>query len=262
MTRQIDILAYNRFAWDRNVIKNNPWTVPVSPEAIQSARNGQWQILLTPSKPVPPDWFPELKGCQVLCLASGGGQQGPILAAAGAVVSVLDNSPSQLAQDRLVADREGLIITTVLGNMTDLSQFNEQTFDLIVNPVSNVFIQDVLPLWRESFRVLKPGGCLLSGFTNPLRYLFDLDAYENREFIVKYKIPYSDLTSLEPDLLEIFMQKEYPLEFGHTLNDQIGGQIAAGFLIAGFYEDRYPEIENDPLSKYIDTFIASRGIKP
>lgn len=261
MTRQIDILAYNRFAWDRNVAKNNPWTIPVSPETIQSARNGQWQIYLTPTKPVPPDWFADLEGSQILCLASGGGQQAPILAATGAIVTVLDNSPKQLAQDRLVADREGLNITTIQGNMIDLSQFDHQTFDLIVNPVSNVFIPDVLSLWRETSRVLKTGGCLLSGFTNPLRYLFDPEAYEDRNLIVRHKIPYSDLTSLDPALLETFIQKEYPLEFGHTLDDQIGGQIAAGFQITGFYEDRFPETENDPLSSYIDTFIATRGIK-
>jgi hypothetical protein len=54
-----------------------------------------------------------LAGIEVLCLASGGGQQGPILAAAGAKVTVFDNSANQLVQDRLVADRDGLTIETV-----------------------------------------------------------------------------------------------------------------------------------------------------
>ena len=81
----------------------------------------------------------------MLCLASGGGQQGPILAAAGANVTVFDNSPRQLAQDRLVADREGLAIETVLGDMADLSAFPDARFDLIVHPVSNVFVPDVRP---------------------------------------------------------------------------------------------------------------------
>src|SRR5438093_2500911 len=106
----MDILSYNRHAWDRQVEKGNRWTVPVGPEAIAAARRGDWQVVLTPTKPVPRDWFPPLAGREVLCLASGGGQQAPLLAAAGASVTVLDNSPAQLAQDRLVAQRKGLKI--------------------------------------------------------------------------------------------------------------------------------------------------------
>ena len=117
----------------------------------------------------------------MLCLASGGGQQGPILAAAGANVTVFDNSPNQLAQDRLVADREGLTIETVLGDMADLSAFPDARFDLIFHPVSNVFAPDVRPVWKEAFRVLRPGGSLLAGFMNPVQYLFDDIALERGE---------------------------------------------------------------------------------
>jgi SAM-dependent methyltransferase len=162
-----DILIYNRQAWDRQVGRGNPYTIPVSNEEIARARKGDWSISLTPTKPVPPDWFPPLGGVDVLCLASGGGQQGPILAAAGAKVTVFDNSPAQLAQDRLVADRDGLVIETVQGDMADLSVFPDARFDLIIHPVSNVFVPDVKPVWREAFRVLKPGGALLKGFMNP-----------------------------------------------------------------------------------------------
>src|SRR5205085_1973198 len=102
-----------------------------------------------------PDWFPPVAGLEVLCLASGGGQQGPILAAAGARVTVFDNSPNQLAQDRLVADREGLALETVRGDMADLAAFPDARFDLIVHPCSNMFVPDVRPVWREAFRVLR-----------------------------------------------------------------------------------------------------------
>src|SRR5262245_43032058 len=109
----MDVVAYNRRAWDTQVNKGNRWTVPVSPELIAAARRGEWELVLTPTLPVPRDWFPPLAGLDVLCLASGGGQQVPILAAAGASVTVLDNSGRQLAQDRHVAEREGLTIRTV-----------------------------------------------------------------------------------------------------------------------------------------------------
>ena len=134
----MDIRAYNRAAWDKNVERQNQWTVPISTETVRRARQGEFELLLTPTKPVPMNWFPELDGTPTLCLASGGGQQGPLLAAAGAVVTVFDNSPKQLEQDRLVANRDGLVIETVKGDMADLSMFADQSFDLIVHPVSNV----------------------------------------------------------------------------------------------------------------------------
>ena len=95
--QKFDLRAYNRAAWDRAVKAKNPWTVPVSAEDIALAQQGEWSIVLTPTKPVPRMWFPSLNGLDVLCLASGGGQQGPILAAAGAKVTVLDNSPAAIA---------------------------------------------------------------------------------------------------------------------------------------------------------------------
>src|SRR5712675_944311 len=103
-----DILTYNRHAWDRQVERGNRWTIPVGPEEVARARRGDWTLVLTPTKAVPSDWFPPLPGLDVLCLAGGGGQQGPILTAAGANVTVFDNSPGQLARDRLVADRDDL----------------------------------------------------------------------------------------------------------------------------------------------------------
>ncbi|MGD2176333.1 MAG: class I SAM-dependent methyltransferase, partial [Anaerolineae bacterium] len=138
--RDLDIRAYNRAAWDEEVARGNRWTVPVGDDAIAAARRGDWEILLTPTKPVPRAWFPDPQGSEVLCLASGGGQQGPILAAAGAKVTVLDNSPRQLTQDRRVAERHALPLTTVEGDMADLAAFADRSFDLIVHPVSNCFV--------------------------------------------------------------------------------------------------------------------------
>ena len=171
----MDVVSYNRAAWDRQVQGGNEWTVPVGPEVIAAARRGEWSIVLTARKPVPADWFPSLSGADVLCLASGGGQQGPVLAAAGANVTVFDNSPQQLARDRQVAEREELDIRTVQGDMRDLSAFADASFDLVFHPVSNPFCPEVRPVWREAYRVLRQGGTLLAGFMNPAGYIFDYE---------------------------------------------------------------------------------------
>lgn len=179
MAERVDVRAHNRAAWNAQVASGNEWTIPVTPEQMAAARAGRWEIFLTPTKAVPRDWFPELDRAAVLCLASGGGQQGPILAAAGARVTVLDNSPRQLDRNREVAARDGLRLTAVEVDMRDLSCFPAASFDLVVHPVANCFVPDVRPVWREVYRVLRPGGCLLSGFNNPALYLFDEGAYDS-----------------------------------------------------------------------------------
>ena len=148
----MDIRAYNKEAWDRQVANGNPCTVPVSHDVIEAARRGEWSVILTDARPVPASWFPPLAGLDVLGLACGGGQQCPIFAAAGAQVTVLDNSPAQLSRDREVADREGLALRTVEGDMADLSAFADESFDLVFHPVSNVLRQRAAGLLRGSPR--------------------------------------------------------------------------------------------------------------
>lgn len=254
-----ELYHYNRLAWDRAVAEGSEWTIPVTPAQTTAARQGDWQIVLTPTKPVPPAWFPPLRGAKVLGLAAAGGQQGPLLAAAGAAVTVLDASPQQLAQDRYVARRDGLSITTVEGDMADLSPFADGAFDLIVHPCSNLFVPDVVVVWRECYRVLKAGGVLMAGFCNPASYIFDQRLADEGILQVRHSLPYSDLTSLSEAERQGYIEDEQPLEFSHTLEEQIGGQLAAGFVLTGFYEDAWA---GRMLDAYMPTFIATRAVKP
>ena len=260
VTSELDPAAYNRAAWDREVDSGNEWTVPVRPDVIAAARAGTWSVVLIGYDPVPRDWFPDpLSGTDVLCLASGGGQQGPVLAAAGAKVTVLDNSSRQLAQDRMVADRDGLELSTVLGDMRDLSAFADASFDLVFNPVSNVFCPELAPVWRECYRVLRPGGELLTGFMNPDVFIFDADASENRdELVVRHALPYSDLTHLTLDERESLWGPGAPIEFSHSLTEQIGGQLAAGFVITRFREQPH---HAGPTAQYMPGYFATGARK-
>jgi SAM-dependent methyltransferase len=260
MKADVDVRAYNREAWDGQVAKGDRWTVPVGPEVIAAARRGEWSVILTPHKPVPREWFGELKGREVLGLASAGGQQGPVLAAAGARVTIFDNSPAQLGQDRRVAEREGLSIRLVEGDMRDLSVFPDASFDLIFHPSSNCFVDDIRRVWREAYRVLRPGGALLSGFCNPIMFLFDPALESEGVLQLKYKMPYSDFTSLTDEERRRYTDKGEPLCIAHSLEDQIGGQLDAGFLLAGFYEDKH--VAGDRLSEHLSTLCATRAVKP
>lgn len=256
----VDVLAHNRRAWDQEVAHGNHWTVPVSAREVARARRGDWSILLTPRRPVPRQWLADVAQADVLCLASGGGQQGPILAAAGARVTVLDNSPAQLAQDRQVAQREHLELETRLGDMADLSCFPDQSFDLVVHPCSNCFSEVVRPVWRECYRVLRPEGTLLAGFANPLLFCFDRDKEREGILELRYPVPYSDLTSLTDAERARMLEPDEPLCFGHSLEDQIGGQLEEGFLLTGFYEDYHED--GDVTVPYFPAFIATRAVRP
>ncbi|SFS94666.1 class I SAM-dependent methyltransferase [Sphingobacterium wenxiniae] len=250
----MDIVNYNRTAWDNYVDKNDRWTIPVTEQDLENARKGIWDIVLTPKKPVPHHWFPAFKDLKLLGLASGGGQQGPVLATLGADVTIFDNSPKQLQQDKNLSDEYQLGIKTLQGDMRDLSVFADESFDLIFNPCSILFVDDILTVWRECFRVLKPNGILMTGLMNPMGFQID---EENLNLI--YKQPYSDLYSLPKEKLDELKKNKEALLFGHSLSDQIGGQLAAGFMLTDMYEDDWGG--ESKMDNYFPAFIATRAIK-
>lgn len=228
------------------------WGIPISSEAFQSAKAGVWGIYLTPTKTAPINWFPRLKNAKVLGLASGGGQQMPILTALGAICTVLDYSDKQLESEQLVADREGYEIKLIQGDMTEKLPFADETFDLIVHPVSNVYIKDAKPVFKECYRVLKKGGILLSGLDNAVNFLVD----EHEEKII-HKFPFDP--TINKDQYTFLQNEDAGLQFSHTLEEQIGGQLEAGFIITDLYEDTNGTGRLHDLN--IPTFFATRSIK-
>lgn len=247
-----EVVRHNRRAWDYRVAEGDEWTRGVSPEQIARARAGDLtDLVLIGHEPVPRAWLPDaLRGVSVLCLASGGGQQGPLLAAAGATVTVFDNSPAQLERDREVAEREGLEVRTVLGDMRDLGAFANESFALVLHPVANVFCPELAPVWAECFRVLRSGGHLLSGFMNPDLSIFDEALLDRGEFLVRHPLPYAD----DPEGAAYHQ----PIGFSHTMTDQIGGQIEAGFAIVGFAE--LPHHAN-ATARFMPGYFATRALK-
>lgn len=225
------------------------WSVPVSHEEFVRAKQGDCQLFLTPTKPIPRQWLGELTGKTVLALASGGGQQGPLLTALGAQVTVLDFSDEQLMRERIVAQREGYEIQLVQADMSQPLPFADSSFDLIVHPVSNVYVRDVLPIWRECFRVLKRGGALLSGLDNGINFILD----DEGERVI-CSLPFDPL--INPEHRRMCQADGSGFQFSHGLEEQIGGQLKAGFTLLDLYEDsdRTGNLHDRNIPQYFATF--------
>lgn len=254
----MDAEKFNRQAWDNIATSPHKWFTPCAPEQIESARSGQFAIRLTACKPIPGRWLGSVAGKRALVLAGGGGHQGPILAAAGADVTVVDFSARQLAIDRRVADEHGLRLQTIQADMANLAAISDEQFDLVLNPCSVNFVASVPPVWREAARVLHPGGVLIAGLMQPVNFLFDHVKRERGELELRFRIPYSDL-DLPEDERDATIGPERPIDFGHSLTDLIGAQLDAGLQLTNLMEDAWGG--DDVLSDRIATFLATRAVK-
>lgn len=220
--RNIDRLAENDVNWSR----------PATAEQLQNARSGKMELLFGCDDAIPTEWLGDLRGKKVLCLAGAGGLQGPLLVCAGAEVTVLDLSERMLDRDREIAAREGLNIRIEHGNMCDLSRFADGSFDLVLNPPSLFYVPDVMPVFREVYRVLKKGGSFIMIATNPIAYVCDYD-----ESLGCYKavnrMPYCSADHAD--------QGDW-IEYGHTMESYIGGQLQCGFVLTGYKESQMEDI--------------------
>ena len=248
----------NSKAWDAWGEDNCPWTIPVSHEEFLRAKQGDWSVVLTPCIPVPRDWFLPFEGCKLLGLASGGGQQMPIFAALGAACTVLDYSDSQLQKEQDVAAREGYGIEIVKADMALPLPFGDNAFDLIFHPVSNCYIEDVQHVWDECYRVLRPGGVLLAGFDNGISSLFE----DGDPLKVAVKLPYNPLKMSEEERQLELEKCRGTIQFSHTIEEQIGGQLKAGLRLTHLYEDRDRPGDTEQISDYIPLYAATRAVKP
>lgn len=251
-------INYNSTAWDNINESLVDKTKAISHEDYIAAKNGALNVSLAGIKTVPKEWFPNLKGTDVLALACGGGQQGPVFAAHGAAVTVTDISNSQLATEKYVMEREGYDINIVKADLSRPFPFADNSFDMIFNPVSNCYIENILPMWKECARVTRRGGILMMAFCKEELFLFEPD-FKNEDFLLaRHPLPFNPLKDLSEDQLEKKRNAQMPLAFSHTLTEQLGGLIKAGFEITDIYEDCDG---GGLIDKYMNAYVAVRAVR-
>lgn len=211
---------------------------------MQNAREGKLSIKFF-CKAIPTDWLKDIKGKKVLCLAGAGGLQAPLLACAGAKVTVLDISEKMLDKDRKIAEAEHLDITIEKGNMCDLSRFSDGSFDYILNPISLMYVPNVKPVFEECYRVLKSGGVFIMMAPCPINYLCNYIDDENGGYYkAENRMPFCSA--------DIDGGSDW-IEYGHTMEDYLGGQIESRFVNAGYSECQLDDIT--------ELYFATKAVK-
>lgn len=254
----MEYVKYNAKVWDNINDSLTDWTTMLSHEGFVQAQAGQLNVSLTGVKHVPREWFPPLKGCKILALACGGGQQCPVFAAHGAMVTVTDVSEGQLEKERQVALRESYSIHVVKADMAQPLPFEDGTFEMIFNPVSNCYIEEILPLWSECARVLQPGGVLMTGFVKEEHFLFEPDFAREDFLLARHRLPFNPLRDLTEEQLRKKQEARLPLAFSHSLTEQLGGLLRAGFALTDLYEDGDG---GGLFDKYMNSYVAVRAVK-
>ena len=184
-----------------------------------------------------------LDGLDVLCLAAGGGKHGPLYAAAGARVTVVDLSPAMLALDRAVARERRIDLEIIEGSMDDLSMLAPSRFDLVVHPVSTCYLPVVAEVFREVARVTKSGGTYVSQHKSPASLQATLfpGAAGRYELAQPQTIP-GPLPPASPSRLREAGTREYV----HSLAAILGGICRAGFVIEDVAEPDHTRAGAEP----------------
>lgn len=237
-----EINAANRARWNALANANVEWSRPFlefTPEqaAQYVYRHGVLQ---------------DVKGKQVLCLASGGGQDTAAFALLGAHVTVFDLSDVQLERDRQAAAHHGYQITAHQGDMRDLSIFPDNSFEVVWQVYSLNFVPSVEPVFRGVRRVLKSGGIYFVQFANPFVHTVDDEAWNGESYPLKH--PYIDGEDLtryyptwdvtQPDGSTVTLTG--PHEFRHTLSTVLNTLVGQGFRLLGLWEWIHQEENPQP----------------
>ncbi len=245
----------NSKTWDLWADNGCEWSVPISQEEYAAVTEENFGVYLTPCITVPHEWFGSLKGKKLLGLASGGGQQMPVFSKLGAVCTVFDYSDRQLEAERTVSKREGYSIEIIKGDMTKTLPFENESFDIIFHPVSNCYVEDVCHVWNECYRILKKGGRLLAGFSNGIDFLFE----DDNPLLVVNKLPFNPL-KMPKERFEKMAGNSEGILFSHSMEEQLGGQLKAGFELKALYEDR-DRVGGAMIRDYAPQYMATLAVK-
>ncbi|NPV07651.1 MAG: class I SAM-dependent methyltransferase [Anaerolineae bacterium] len=232
------IAAMNRQHWERMVREGCGFTLPsLDLDRVLIRRYAEGSLDHPPEPLIwmyPASILDGVEGKDVLCLASGGGQQSAVFGLQGARVTVVDLAEGQLQGDRVAAEHYGYPVTTIQADMRDLSCLSDESFDLVYQAPSVCYVPDLRPVFAEVTRVLRPGGVYRVCFTNPATEFVGMESWDGHGY--RISLPYA--------------QKEETsggsAQFRHYLADIFNGLLAAGLSIEQVADDPQYFTEHRP----------------
>ncbi len=187
MNQQDGIAAINKRHWEWSVEKGAGCTIPMldlDPVLLRQYATGEMEAVSERLERVyPANVLADVEGKDVLCLASGGGQQSAFFGLLGARVTVLDLTEGQLAGDRTAAAHYGYEVTTIQGDMRDLACLADGSFDLVYQ-TTTCWIPDVRQVYSEVVKVLRSAGLYRVDFANPATEFVEPDSWDGKGYRV------------------------------------------------------------------------------
>jgi SAM-dependent methyltransferase len=237
--------AHNRRAWDDRAAKGQRFTQPARDQDFVDPLAKVDQL----------GWLGgDIRGRALLCLAAGGGKHGPLYAAAGANVTVVDLSPAMLELDRAVAAERRLALRTVEASMENLSMLAAGEFDIVIHPVSTCYVPDVAPVYHEVARITRAGGLYISQHKSPTSLQAGIEPSPRGYELVE---PYYREGPLPP-VAGSPHREEGTLEYLHRWEDLLGQMCRAGFAIEDFVEPLHARLD----AQFGDFAHRSRWVAP
>jgi ubiquinone/menaquinone biosynthesis C-methylase UbiE len=231
MSEQDQIATVNKAWWERMVREGCGFTQPwldLDPDLVRQHARGQLDAVPEPLiEMYPAHVLVSVEGKDVLCLATGGGQQSAIFGLLGACVTVVDLAEGQLAGDREAAAHYGYQVTTVEADMRDLSCLADGSFDLVYQAPAMAYVPDVRQVYAEVARVLRPGALYRVALTNPAVAFVDGESWDGEGY--RICVPYA--------VRRLDRAGEGAIEFRHLLSDIFNGLLAVGLSIEHVQED-------------------------
>ena len=224
----------NQRLWEEEVKKGCGYTIPwleLDVSLLRQYADGKVEFLPEPMTCIfPASLLANIDEQNVLCLASGGGQQSAVFSLLGARVTVVDLAEGQLEGDRKAAGHYGYDVTTFHADMRDLSCLDDSSFDLVFQANSMAYVPEVRQVYSEVARVLRRHGTYRVVNGNPATFSAKWDGE-------KYGIstPYRE---------RIEQRDDGGIEFRHYMEDIFNGLLDSGLSIQRVYEEPYYRLKD------------------
>jgi SAM-dependent methyltransferase len=239
MSMNDDVAVANQRLWEEEAKKGCGYTIPwldLDVDLLRRYASGELASLPEPLDCLsPPSVFSNVEGKDVLCLASGGGQQSAVFGLLGARVTIVDLAEGQLRGDRRAAEHYGYSVTARHADMRDLSCIADASFDLVYQAPSLSYVPHLCEVYGEVSRVLRDGGRYRVQYHQPAthRMAWDGEAYR----------------VTEPYVERVQRRDDGGIEFRHYMDDIFGGLVDAGLSIRQVVDQgrhREPDPEASP----------------